>query len=158
MQPLRIAFAVSVLLAAAPFTAKAQVSHRIERSVEEIDDLVENPCNGEMVQITGTISVTTRVTLDPNGVTHLASNTVSHLSGVGPSGEYSVLDQHHVRDIFVNGEDVPENIHGADVYHLVGKGKTPDFRVTINHRFVVDADGRVKVDFFRDSVTCTGKV
>ena len=110
MQPLRTALAVSALLAAVPAIAMAQASNIIERSVEEINEVITNPCNGEPVQLTGTIQVTTRRTVDANGVVHLASNSVPSIRGEGPSGEYNLLGGRHVRDKFIDGEPYPENV------------------------------------------------
>ena len=156
MQPLRTLLVVSALLAAAPVTVMAQASQRIERSTEEVSDLIANPCNGEPVQLTGTINVTTRRTVDANGVVHLASNSVPSIRGEGPSGDYNVLGGHHVRDMFIDGEWFPENVSFKDDFHMISTGKGLNFLFTMNGHFVVDADGTVKVEFRNESLKCTG--
>jgi hypothetical protein len=147
MQPLRTALVVTALLTAVPVAVMAQASQRIERSTEEVVDQIDNPCNGEPVQITGTFDVTTRRTVDANGVVHLASNSVPNLRGVGPSGEYNVGGGTHVRDKFIDNEWYPENVSFSDSFHLLSKGKGLNFLFTMNGHFVVETDGTVKNGF-----------
>ena len=156
MQPLRTALIVSALLTALPVTVMAQASQRIERGTEEVFDQIENPCNGEPVQITGTVDVTTRRTVDANGVVHLASNSVPSLRGVGPSGEYNVLGGRHVNDKFIDNEWYPENVSFSDSFHMISKGNALNFLFTMSGHFVVETDGTVKVDFRHESAKCTG--
>jgi hypothetical protein len=40
---------------------------------------------------------------------------------------------------------------------MVGKGQAPNFLVTLNRHFLVEADGTVKVEFTHEVVKCTGK-
>src|SRR5690349_4105695 len=75
MHPLRTALITSTLLAALPFAANAQASNRFERGSWEIDEQIENPCNGELVQITGTYTVTSRRNIDANGRVHFSATT-----------------------------------------------------------------------------------
>ena len=157
MQPLRIAL-VTALVAIAPVTAKAQASQRFEHSVEEINDQIENPCNGELIQLTGTVTVTTRRTVDANGVVHLASTRVPHIRGEGPSGEYIVADRQSLNDKFVDNELFPENLTSVTEFQLIGMGSAPNFLFTMVHRFLADADGTIRLEFIHDSGRCTGKV
>lgn len=69
-----------------PVTVIAQASSIIERSEEDYVDQITDPCNGEFVQLIGTIKVTTRRTVDANGVVHLASNTVPSIRGEAARG------------------------------------------------------------------------
>jgi hypothetical protein len=156
MQPLRTALVLSALLVAAPATVMAQASNRIERSVEEFAEEIENPCNGERVQLIGTITVTTRRTVDANGVVHLASNSVPSIRGEAPSGEYNLLGGRHVRDKFIDFELYPENVSFKDDFHMISKGNGANFLFTMNGHFLVDADGTVKVEFRHESAKCTG--
>jgi hypothetical protein len=156
MQPLRTAFVVGALLAAAPVTVMAQASNRIERSEEEFFEEIENPCNGELVQLTGTIQVTTRRTVDANGVVHLASNSVPSIRGDAPSGEYILLSSHHVRDKFIDYQEFPENVSVKDDFHMISTGKGANFLFTLTGHRVIEADGTVKVEFRYESAKCTG--
>src|SRR5262245_42086226 len=156
MLPLRTALIVSTLLTAVPATVMPQASQRIERGTEEVFDQLDNPCNGEPVQITGTLDVTTRRTVDANGVVHLASTSVPSLRGVGPSGEYNVVSATHLRDKFIDNEWFPENIAFSDSFHMISKGKGLNFLFTMNGHFLVETDGTVKVDFRHGSAKCTG--
>jgi hypothetical protein len=156
MQPLRTALVVSALLAAAPVTVMAQASSTIERSVEDASGVIENPCNGELVQLTGTLTVRTRRTVDANGIVHLASNTVPSIRGEGPSGEYIVHEANHVRDKFVDFELFPENVSFGSDFRLITKGKALNFQFTLTGHLLIDADGVVKVDITHDSARCIG--
>ena len=156
MHPFRTALVVSALLAAAPVAAMAQASLVIERSEEDFVDQIENPCNGELVQLIGTITVTTRRIVDANGVVHLASNTVPSIRGESPSGDYTVVGVHHVRDKFIDFEAFPENVNFKDDFHMISTGKGANFLFTLNGHFITEADGTVKVNFTHDSAKCTG--
>ena len=156
MRTLRTALVISAMFAAAPATVMAQASNRIERSVEVIDEQIENPCSGELVHLIGTITVTTRRTVDANGVVHLASNSVPQIRGEAPSGEYNVLGGRHVRDMFIDYELFPENISFKDDFHMVSRGKGVNFLFTLNGHFLVEADGTVKVEFTHEVAKCTG--
>lgn len=53
MQALRTALIISVLFPAVPVTVMmAPASQRIERSEDEFNDQITNPCNGEPAQVT----------------------------------------------------------------------------------------------------------
>ena len=156
MQPLRTALIAGALLAALPLTATAQASTRFEHGVEEISDQIEHPCNGELVQITGTLTVTSRRTVDANGAVHFSATTVPHIRGEGPSGIYNVTDRQSLSDHFVDGEDFPENLTSVSQFHMVGRGKAPNFLITIVHRILIDDDGNLKFEFEHVSGKCGG--
>ena len=156
MHTLRTALIATALIAALPLTATAQASNRFERGSWEVDEEIEHPCNGELVQITGTFTVTSRRNVDANGRVHFSATTNTDIRGVGPSGEYNVTDRQSLSDHFVDGEFFPENLTSVSQFHLVGKSKAPNFLITIVHRILVDADGTVKHDFEHISGKCGG--
>ena len=156
MHTLRAALIASALLAALPLTASAQASNRFERGSWEIDEQIEHPCNGELIQITGTYTVTSRRTVDANGRVHFSATTNTQIRGVGPSGEYNVTDRQSLSDHFIDDEFYPENLTSVSKFHLVGRGKAPNFVITIVHRILIEEDGTVKHDFERVSGQCSG--
>ena len=76
--------------------------------------------------------------------------------GEGPSGEYIVRGASHLNDRFIDGELLPENNSYTLHFHMVGKAKAPNFLVTLNRHWVVDADGTVKVEVDHEVAKCTG--
>ena len=156
MYPFRTALFASALLAALPLVANAQASNRFERGSWDVDEQIVHPCNGELVQITGTYTVTSRRTIDANGRVHFSATTNTAIRGVGPSGEYNVTDRQSLSDHFIDGELFPENVTSVSQFHMVGRGQAPNFLITIVHRLLVEADGTVKVEFERVSGQCSG--
>ena len=155
MAPLRTALIASALLAL-PLTVRAQATNRFERGSWDIDEQIVHPCNGELVQITGTYTVTSRRNVDANGRVHFSATTNTDIRGVGPSGEYNVTDRQSLSDHFIDGELYPENVTSVSQFHMVGRGRAPNFLITIVHRLLVEADGTVKVEFERASGHCGG--
>ena len=156
MRQFRIGLVAGALIAAAPATVVAQATSIVERLEEPFDQQVENPCNGEIVHITGTLRITTRITTDANGLTHVSSNLVPHVQGEGTTGAYKVLGGERFVETFVDGEEFPYHLNTTFQFNIVSQGKAPNFISTLSGHFLAEADGTVKVDFFHEKDVCVG--
>ena len=79
MQKLMMALAVATTLVAAPRVVAAQATSEVERRDIQVTGDQPHPCTGELVTFGGFITVTTRTTVDAQGITHVAYNMVPHL-------------------------------------------------------------------------------
>jgi hypothetical protein len=152
---MRIALVIGALVAA-PAALAAQATSSVERFEEPYDALVENPCNGETVQITGTLMITERITVDANGVTHRSFTLVPNVRGQGASGAYKVVGGDRSTVKFIDGQLDPENFNGTFQFNIISQGNAPNFITTVSAHFTSDADGTIKRDFFHENARCTG--
>src|SRR5688500_16585035 len=100
MRHMRIALVIGTFVAA-PAALAAQAASSVERFEEPYDELVENPCNGEAVQISGTLKITERITVDANGIVHRSFSLVPNVRGQGTSGAYKVVGGDRSTDKFI---------------------------------------------------------
>ena len=156
MKPLRTGLAVGALLASIPATLAAQASTLVDRETIPFEVEQENPCNGEVVLITGYLEVALRVTIDPNGVTHLAYNLVPHVEGEGESGKYKIVGGERSHEMFIAGEEFPFSGSATFQYNIISQGGAPNYTLIIVSRLMIDADGTVRVAFERVHESCTG--
>jgi len=156
MKPLRTGLAVGALLASIPATLAAQASTLVDRQTIPFEVEQENPCNGEVVLITGYLEVALRVTIDPNGVTHLAYNLVPHVEGEGESGKYRIVGGERAHEIFIAGEEFPFSGSATFQYNIISQGGAPNYTVIIVSRLMIDADGTVHVAFEQVHESCRG--
>jgi hypothetical protein len=156
MKPLRTGLAVGALLASIPATLAAQASTVVERQTIPFEVEVENPCNGEVVQITGYLEVAVRVTVDANGVTHLAFNLVPHVEGEGETGKYKIVGGERSHETFIEGEEFPFSGNATFQFNIISQGEAPNFVLIAVTRLTYDADGTVRVDFEQVHESCTG--
>jgi hypothetical protein len=115
-----------------------------------------NPCNGETVTLTsGTFQIVIHETATPSGGFHLiVEGNARGIKGVGTSGTtYQVPGGFWFE---LNVTPGAETTTLTEVFNLVGKGATPDFRVLGTFHVTVDANGNVTAFVDRDSETCTG--
>jgi len=152
-------FRLAVLMLFAAFHSHAvtvwgQAETTIERLVVPFVFDGVNPCNGEVVLLTGELKITTRTTVDAQGRTHVALTLVpSEVRGDGESGtEYRAVggQREHVQ--------VTESPFFVDsftsVFNLVSQGSTDNFRQNIVFHVTVTADGTVRSEVERFSERC----
>lgn len=154
----RIGLYAGIVLGAAPAVAIAQSTTDVTRETIPFERLQENPCNGEVVTITGEVKVTTRRTVQANGVGHFMINFVaSHLQGVGETGNYKIVGAEKSHEGYVEGEVYPFSQNYTSQYNVVSEGKAPNFKVTETSRITIDADGTLQHEFVHFRSTCTGR-
>ena len=157
MNTLRIGIFAGMVLGAAPAAAIAQSSTEVIREGIPFEREQENPCNGELVTITGEVVVTSRRTVQANGVGHFMINFVpKHLRGVGESGDYRLVGAEKSHETYLEGEDYPFSQSYTSQYNVVSQGKAPNYKMTETSRITIDADGTVQHEFVHFRETCTG--
>jgi len=156
MKQTAIGVVVAALIAAVPTTLAAQATSTVERFEEPFDALVENPCNGEEVQITGTLKITERRTVDANGVVHFSYNLVPNVRGEGASGAYKVVGGERLTEKFIDGQFDPYSANNTFQFNIISQGRAPNFITTISAHFTSEADGTITRDFFHVNERCTG--
>ena len=134
---------------------EAIVYHTNERDVP-FDMTLSNPCNGDVLEVTGSSHFSIQTAFDSNGGFHYNSNTVTKGSGVGiPSGVAYVVNEH-----FKFMEQAPGDVGHALVIHqsddwLVNAPKTEnDFTLSQGFKIVVDANGNPTATSENNSVRC----
>jgi hypothetical protein len=158
MKQLRIAFLVGAVFCVAPAALVAQASSFVDRFETDYDSMVENPCNGEVVHITGTVVSTRRWTVDANGIVHVAYNFVPHVSGEGSTGAYKVVGGDRSSDKFIDGQLLfPENYKFSSEFNIISQGKAPNFISTVSGHYILLDDGTVRLEFFHSQEKCTGR-
>ena len=120
------------------------------------DITLSNPCNGDVLNVTGSSHFVIQTAFDSNAKFHYISNTVTQGTGVGvPSGVSYVINEH-----FKYMEQVPGDVASALVIHqsddwLVNAPKTEnDFTLSQGFKITVDANGNPTATTENNSVRC----
>ena len=157
MNKLRIGLFAGIVLGAAPAVALAQSTTEVIRETVPFERVQENPCNGELVTITGELTITTRRTVQANGVGHFVITFVpKHLRGEGETGSYTLVGAEKSHETYVEGQEYPFSQNYTSQYNVVSQGKAPNFKVTETSRITIDADGTLRQEFVHFRSTCTG--
>jgi hypothetical protein len=157
MKKLPIGIIAGLVMGATPAAASAQATTEVTRETVPFERQQENACNGEIVTITGEVTIITRRTVQANGVGHFTINFVPHqLTGVGESGNYKIVGAEKAHEMYVEEQDYPFSQNYTSQYNVVSQGKAPNFKVTETSRITIDADGTVQHEFVHFRSTCTG--
>lgn len=158
MKTLRIGLVAGIVLGAAPAVAIAQSTTEVTRETIPFERAQENPCNGEVVTITGELTITARRTIQASGVAHFMINFVANqLNGVGETGNYKIVGAEKSHEEYVEGQQYPFSQNYTSQYNVVSQGKAPNFKVTETSRITIDADGTLRQEFVHFRSTCTGR-
>jgi hypothetical protein len=118
-----------------------------------------NPCNGEPVQLDGTVTVLFTVTQPASGGLNLFSNVRFDLTGVGAFGNVytskSVINAPAHLGFAVGGDGPFVNQETSET-ELISRGGAPNFlaRFVLHENFF--PDGTVTADIFLLSTVCRG--
>jgi hypothetical protein len=159
MRPLRIGFLLVLFVAVHTHavTVRAQATTTVERVTVPfvVDDV--NPCNGEAVLLTGELKLTTRITVDGQGKTHVAFSLVpSQVRGEGESGTaYSAVGGEREHLNFTESA-FPFIDSFTSIFNLVSAGGTDNFTAKIVFHVTVTADGTVRSEVAHFSGECHG--
>ena len=157
MKHMRIALVVGTLVTGAPALLAAQATASVERYEDPYDSEVENPCNGEVVRMTGTLKITERTTVDANGITHWSYTLVPSIRGEGASGGYKVVGGDRSTEKFIVSQPDPESFNATYQFNIISEGKAPNYITTVSVHFTSNADGTIKRDFVHENSKCTGR-
>jgi hypothetical protein len=151
-------FALLLAVALAPATAvfATATTDVVRETVPFVFDDV-NPCNGEVVTLTGELRLTTRTTVDSKGGFHLAFNLVpSEVRGEGASGVAYKATGGQREHFNVALDDAPTTDTFTSIFNLVGQGGTDNFVLRETFHVTVNATGGVTVLFDKVSTACEG--
>jgi hypothetical protein len=159
MRQLRVGFLVALCVAglAHGVIVRAQATTTIERFLEPFDDALENPCTGEPVVLSGELKITTRITVDNQGKTHLAYNLVpSQVRGEGADGtQYKAVGGQREHYNSVDNEP-PITDTFTETFNLISAGGGDNFLARTLFHISITADGTVRVEIERLSDECRG--
>lgn len=115
---------------------------------------VANPCNGEMVTLSGNEHEVMNVTVDANGGFHAVTiANAQDVTGVGDQGNiYHATGTTHQE---FNGQ-VAEEETLMNSFDYVSTGSAPNFLVTEKEHITINADGTVTATFANFSMQCQG--
>lgn len=129
-----------LLMSAASASADGAV-----RSTVPISEPIYNVCNDEVVDFTGTLSATTKMSFDANGGEHISlsgiiiANAVGRITGASYLLRSAAADEINVDSTFTTGEFT---LSQTDL--LIGQGQTPNMIIKSLNHMTVDANGRVR--------------
>jgi hypothetical protein len=139
---------VCALTAAAASQADVTITHQI--NVPLTLPASVNPCNGDVVDMSGTEDLIIRMTTTNSGSVNVGLNAHLHLTGVSPNGvtyiNNGVLNIETNNVSFVNGA-YEQTITGPAVF--ISQGNTPNFTFMAIEHVTITPDGTVtslKVD------------
>ncbi len=147
--------------------AKANIVVRINQKIP-MTDVTVNPCNGEIVDISGILHLSGQVVDDPSGGRHITLHiSWQNLSGVGQTTRLQYQLQQNT-NINVNGNGQPSgNSTGAGfnppfVHNVsenvrwVSQGSTDNFFTQTNYHITVGPNGVVTANYFNSNAECRG--
>ena len=152
-----------VVCACADATAPSTLSAPRQASNAKLQDskfpsslTTTNPCNGDVVVLTGETQYVAESTTDKNGGTHSKTSFESKYTGIGaPSGaKYNAETKYS--DEVNTGTTFLEEILKTST-HLEASGKTPNYEASTEDRYMVDANGNVTTDSKPPKSKCEGK-
>lgn len=120
--------------------AAAVVSHG--SSKEPVDLALANPCNGELVLLSGSIHTTFSFVSDAAGGAHFRLSTNAQgISGRGTvtGAKYSATGAEHSRVAMLAGGTTTESVSNS--FQLVGQGTVPNFRLHVTQHLTINANG-----------------
>src|SRR3954464_2843517 len=106
-----------------------------------ISGLLVTPCNGELVQYSGSLHETIHVTAN-NNTFHIGEHVnAQDVSGVGltTGAQYRISDSFNISENLAAGETFTQ----GENFHVIGQGQTPNFVLHTLFHITVDANGNV---------------
>lgn len=115
-----------------------------------------NPCNGDAVTLTGTLTTTTRDDASASGNQHSSSSIVGSYSGVGvPSGvDYTARTEN--TETFHSNNPYPMVDEVSSVYRIISATSADNYTVRVRQRVTINANGVPTVDTYTIKSSCNG--
>lgn len=113
-----------------------------------------NPCNGEVVQLSGSVNFRSHLTIDQNGGIHLVVHeNAQGLSGVGctTGAKYQV---NSAEDQETNFKALPAESTFTMHSNVIGQGTVPNFVFHLTVHTTVNANGEVTALVLNTSSDC----
>jgi hypothetical protein len=123
-----------------------------------LDDEFDS-CSDEVVTVTGTQRIVSRVTEDAQGQLHISFTRHTQGTGIGQESgaEYLLIDSVTRSQVTVNKQDGETYLTEGSQLLLIRKGETTSADDTILHlvtRWTITADGEMTPDVKIDRVLC----
>jgi hypothetical protein len=156
----RIVLMLSVMAVALALSAGAAISEATTEHISyefPVEATLTNPCNGEEVMFTGTVSQVQQNTTDNTAGEHLTThNIVIKGRGMGlTSGEEYILTQ--------AGNSSPQDpagdtltAGGTETVNFVSTGGADNFQARFTVRETMNANGEFTAQIYNVSTRCTG--
>ncbi len=115
-----------------------------------------NPCNGDAVELTGTLTVIVHATTSTSGNQHAFYSLTGTYSGLGlPSGaKYTGQTQN--KESFSSNDPYPIVDDMIAVFTVRSAGSTANFIVRVHYHVTINANGVPTVDSQEVSNSCNG--
>jgi hypothetical protein len=142
----RLAISLTLLVfAVRAESASAQATTDRSRTATPFTFDGVNPCNGELITLSGELIVTLRATVDATGATHFTYTLIpSNVRGTGASGAtYRAVggEREHTN---VAANLFPFTDTFTSMFNLVSSGKAPNFLSNLIGHVTIAADGTVR--------------
>lgn len=151
-------FALSALMLTSVSPALAEAVTTTEVTIGITNTIIENPCTGELVKLSGTVLILVHETVDANGSTHTRLLRVAQgVTAVGllTGTEYQVSGPSPNSSINIGGPLPMETTFGAD-FHVISHGTEPNWLVHALIHTTTNANGEVTADISDFSSECRG--
>jgi hypothetical protein len=133
--------------------ALSQAASETVVDTQPVSYTVANPCNGELVALTGHEAIVYHLTTKDNETVAVISQYTFQGSGVGEitGANYQVNNTSHVSITVHTGNTATFQNH----YRVIGAGQVPDFSIYGLEHFTLTPNG-MSVHFSNSSAECKG--
>ncbi len=156
MRRLVIVLAVmGAMLAMSAGAAMPQAFTETFAHTEPFASSVPNPCNGDLIPITGHITFVGHETETPNERTEVF---LSHANLQGSGTGLLAGDKYTVNESVTVNQVIAEATTSTLTFHsnIIGEGQVPDFRQRFRAHFTINANGEVTAEVFFLDAECKG--
>jgi hypothetical protein len=148
---------VGMTLALAAGMALAQATTQTSNEKVPLDQIVDNPCTGELLHLTGELHILFHLTEDGNGGFHVQSHVQPQgASGTGlVSGEqYRGVGVTRFEEYFPPGEF--REFTSVNRFYLISAGPSDNLVETATIHATFNANGEPTAELFRLETKCAG--
>lgn len=132
----------------------AAAAQTTSQMIDITGQTITNPCNGDVITLSGSMHIDATQTSDASGGYHLRmANNAAGISGTGTSGAtYRFVS---VSNFTVNAQPpYPYEFTLPTVLKVVGSGTTANFTSRLLFKATIDANGVTTYSFFGGEATC----
>lgn len=115
-----------------------------------------NPCNGDVVVLTGTSHVMVKQMQLPNGTFHLDLDVISQYTGVGVPSGLSYQGTSRDSDHFTSNTGFPVTESFVSEVSLRSSGKGANYSAGIKSDYTINANGEVTANHAHETDRCNG--
>lgn len=156
---LGVLLALLLALAALPAVSWAGATTFRDQYIAPFDSVAVNDCNGELVQLNGTLKISSQTVFDAHGGYHATFQLVpQNVRGVGLSSgtAYKAVGGQH-DSIKISAAFAPFVSTSTSMFNLVSQGGAPNLQVKYTLHTTINANGRLTANVEKFSSKCSGK-